>query len=418
MLRSALPVVIYWKNSLSLQEQTMTTKAGSGFSHKRDPKEAAKEAVTRAMKSAGVSECDFIMFFSTVGYDQKALVKAIRKLTKNAQLAGCTGEGVISFDFINETPTALSLMVFKSDEMNFIVEKVTGVKADCEKAGAALAAKLKPHLSDTTACIWLFPDHLSTNYDAFSRTFESGLEAQKHIPIFGGMAADNWQFKKTYQYCNNEVLSDSAVGVIMAGDVSIASEITHGCIPLGLEREITKSEGNIVQEIDHRKVTDVLQEYIPEEDVANWHKLGIRCLCIGLKAPKDLEGKYDEYIIRAMPMVDFKTGSGRISTELKPGTKIQMISRNPDKLAPNAQKMADSIKNTLSGRQPKFVIQIDCAGRGKVLRVEEKMAIQKKLQAFVEKDVPWIGLYCYGELGPVGIKNYFHNFTVIIAAFY
>ena len=396
----------------------MATRIGSGFSHKRNPKHAATEAVAKAMTSAGVTECDFILVFATVGYDQEVLIKTLGKLTKDAPLVGCTGEGVVSFDNINETPTALSVMVFKSDEMRFSVAKAVDLKADGAKAGVHLAEQLKRHVSDDTMCVWLFPDHLSFNYDAFSSTFEASLEAGRHIPIFGGTAADNWQFKRPYQYCNRDVLTDSVVCVMMSGEASIESEITHGCIPIGLEREITKSEGNVIQEIDHRRVTDVLQEYIPEEDVANWHRLGIRCLCVGLKAPESLKEQFDDYIIRAMPVVDFENGTGRISTELKPGTKIQMISRNPEKLAPNAQAMADNIKARLGGKQPQFVVQIDCAGRGKVLRVEEKTAIQKRLQSFCESEVPWIGLYCYGELGPVGKKNYFHNFTVIIAAFY
>jgi hypothetical protein len=396
----------------------MATQSGSGYSSKRDAQEAAKEAIQMAMDCAGIKKCDLVMLFSTVGYNQQSLVATVRSMTKGAHLIGCTGEGVISFDFINESNTAVAAMVIKSDELEFGVGKVTGVKGNCENAGKELAGKIKNHLSEKTMCIWLFPDHLSTNYDAFSRSFDKGLPADRHIPIFGGMAADNWQFKQTFQYCDDEALSDGAVCVVMNGRLSIASEITNGCIPIGLEREITKSEGNIVFEIDNRKVTDVLQEYIPEEDVANWHKLGIRCLCIGLKAPRSLKGVYDEYVIRAMPIVDFKTGTGRISTELKAGTKINMISRNPEKLAPNAENMARNLGHLLNGAKPKFVLQIDCAGRGKVLRVEEKMAIQKKLQSFVAAEVPWLGLYCYGEMGPVAGKNYFHNFTVILAAFY
>jgi hypothetical protein len=221
-----------------------------------------------------------------------------------------------------------------------------------------------------------------------------------------------------FQFYNNEVLTDSVVCLVITGYLSVASSITHGCIPICTEREVTKSQGNTILEIDNRKVTDVLQEYIPEEDIANWHKLGIRCLCLGLKAPGTLKNVYDDYIIRAMPVVDFATGSGRVSTELKPGTKIHMISRNPEKLLPNAELMAQDISRQLNGAQPKFVLQIDCAGRSKVLRTEEKIIIQKKLQSFVKAEVPWTGLYCYGEMGPVAGKNYFHNFTVIIAAFY
>jgi hypothetical protein len=396
----------------------MATKCGSGFSFKRNPEEAAKEAYDTAMQAAGAEKCDVVIVFSTIGYQHDVLVTTINSISNGAKLVGCTGEGVISFDFINESPFALSLMIIQSDELTFDVTRVTDVKAGCELAGKTLGQNITPFITDKTMSIWIFPDHLSMNYDSFLTAFENSIAAKHHIPIFGGGSADNWQFKKMYQFMNNEVLSDSVVCLVITGALSVISDITHGCIPIGLEREVTKSEGNIVYEIDNRKVTDVLQEYVPEEDVANWHKLGIRCLCLGLKAPESLQKTHDDYIVRAMPIVDFTTGSGRVSTELKPGTKIHMISRNPEKLLPNAELMAENISKQLDGKQPKFVLQIDCAGRGKVLRADEKMVIQKKLQSFTNAGTPWIGLYCYGEMGPVAGKNYFHNFTVIIAAFY
>jgi len=396
----------------------MATKCGSGFSFKRNPEEAAKEAYDTAMQAAGADKCDIVILFSTIGYQHETLVATISSISNGAKLVGCTGEGVISYDFINESPFSLSVMIIQSDELTFDVTRVTNVKAGCEAAGKKLGENIKPFITDKTMSIWIFPDHLSMNYDAFLTSFEKSITAKHHIPIFGGGSADNWQFKNMYQFIDNEVLSDSVVCLVMTGALSVVSDITHGCIPIGIEREVTKSEGNTIYEIDNRKVTEVLQEYVPEEDVANWHKLGIRCLCLGLKAPDSLQKVFDDYIVRAMPIVDFSTGSGRVSTELKPGTKIHMISRNPEKLLPNAELMAENISKQLHGAPPKFVLQIDCAGRGKVLRTDEKMAIQKKLQSFTKSNVPWIGLYCYGEMGPVAGKNYFHNFTVIIAAFY
>ena len=395
----------------------MSIQCGSGFSSRRIPEEAAQEALEQAYQAAGTDSCDIVILFTAVGYDQQKLVQHLRKSTSGAMLVGCSGEGVISYDAINETPFALSLMIMKSGELTFSVERITGVKANCAEAGRLLGESVHSKLRDDTMSIWLFPDHLSMNYDAFLSSFESGLAPDRHIPVFGGGAADNWQFKKTYQICNDEVLSDSVVCMVMSGPMTVVSDISHGCSPIGQEREVTKSEGNIVYEIDNRKVTDVLQEYIPEEDVANWHKLGVRCLCVGLKAPESLKKVYDDFIVRAMPVVDFETGSGRVSTELKPGTKIHMISRNPEKLIPYSKKMAENITGELKGRTPVFVLQIDCAGRSKVLRAIEKEEIQENLHTITPQRVPWIGMYCYGELGPVAGRNYFHNFTIILAVF-
>ncbi|MBN2739178.1 MAG: FIST C-terminal domain-containing protein [Spirochaetales bacterium] len=396
----------------------MATIIGMGHSQKRFTNEAAREAMEMALKSANIDNCDYVILFSTVGYDQELMIKTVLDISGASQLVGCSGVGVISFDFINESNTSLVVMAIKSDELDFKVEKVSNLKADSYAAGVNIAAKVQKHISDKTSSLWLFPDNLSVNYARFAQGLEENLKVDHFIPFFGGLAADNWQFKQTFQYCNNEVLSDSVVCAVINGDLNVASEITHGCIPIGKEREITKSEGNFIYEIDNQRVTDVLKEYIPEEDIENWHKLGIRCLCLGLKAPEELQKQFDNYIVRAMPKVDHIEGSARVPTEIPEGTKVWMISRNPEKLMPNAKMMAESLRTKLNGRKPKFVLQIDCAGRGKVLRSEEKMIMQKTLQGFVDEQIPWIGLYCAGEIGPVSDKNYYHNFTVIIAVFY
>jgi small ligand-binding sensory domain FIST len=53
-----------------------------------------------------------------------------------------------------------------------------------------------------------------------------------------------------------------------------------------------------------------------------------------------------------------------------------------------------------------------------VLREQQKMRLLKQLQDEVGADVPWLGFYTYGEIGPVGDHNCFHNYTAVVAAVY
>ena len=40
------------------------------------------------------------------------------------------------------------------------------------------------------------------------------------------------------------------------------------------------------------------------------------------------------------------------------------------------------------------------------------------LRQGIGEDIPWIGFHSYGEYGPVEDKNYFHNYTAVVAAVY
>ena len=83
----------------------MAILCGSGSSGKRVPEEAVREALYAARQAAGTESCDLVILFSAVGYDQAKLVRAIREMTPESLLAGCSGEGVISYDSVIETPS-------------------------------------------------------------------------------------------------------------------------------------------------------------------------------------------------------------------------------------------------------------------------------------------------------------------------
>jgi hypothetical protein len=51
-----------------------------------------------------------------------------------------------------------------------------------------------------------------------------------------------------------------------------------------------------------------------------------------------------------------------------------------------------------------------------VFREQEKKELIGSLQEQMGIDVPWIGFYTYGEIGPISGYNCFHNFTAVVIA--
>ena len=58
----------------------MSTQVGIGKSIHRNPKIAASEAVGMALKTGSVEKADFVFMFSSVGYDQKTILKCVYDL--------------------------------------------------------------------------------------------------------------------------------------------------------------------------------------------------------------------------------------------------------------------------------------------------------------------------------------------------
>ena len=98
----------------------MGTRVGVGFSRLRNPEAAGREAVSAALAQAGVDKPDFVFLFATVGYDQERLVRAVRQTAQGAPLCGCSAEGTIVGDNINETNFAVAVMTVCSDAFYFM----------------------------------------------------------------------------------------------------------------------------------------------------------------------------------------------------------------------------------------------------------------------------------------------------------
>ena len=49
---------------------------------------------------------------------------------------------------------------------------------------------------------------------------------------------------------------------------------------------------------------------------------------------------------------------------------------------------------------------------------QDKKEMLGLLQGKIGTDVPWLGFYSFGELGPVGKYNLYHNYTATIMAVY
>ncbi len=395
----------------------MGTQAGVGISCNRNPRNAAKEAVEIALKNADIQHPDFVLMFASVGYNQKVLLDSVREMTGYASLIGCSGEGVITTGEANESNFSVAVMVIQSDEMRFEHGIATGLKDDSTQVGCTIGADIHQQMQPDAKAMLLFADGLTFNFDRFMNGLDDHLKLDRPLPVFGGVAGDNFAFRQTYQYHDDQVISDGAVYALLSGDVKIAWAVNHGCAAIGGKRQITRSKGNIIYEIDHKPVLDVLKEYLNDDEIDNWEK-AVSNLCLGFKAPGHMQD-YGEFLIRFIPSKDEEAGTVTIQTEVVEGCEIWMTRRDHEKIKAGIDQMAASIQDQLGQALPKLIFQFDCCGRGKsVFRDQEKLNLLKTLQQKVGADAPWIGVYTFGEIGPVHNHNCFHNYTAVLAAIY
>jgi len=396
----------------------MGTSVGVGYSVRRNPAEAGKEAALKALEQAKIETPDFLFVFASVGYNQQALIRTIRETTANVPLSGCSGEGIITQGVADETNFGVAVMTIRSDELRFHNVCVKELGAGADRAGERLAENIKPYVvSDSIAC-FLFADGLALNFDPFLKTFERVLQCEHTLPIFGGLAADNWTSKKTYQYHDDDVFSCGISCVLMSGQGAIAWGINHGCVPVGTKRTITRSSGNEIFEIDGSPALEALKEYSGEAWTEQWNKTSLN-LCLGFKTPEHLKQFYDEYIVRYMNRKNNQSGSVTIQSDVREGADLWIVRRDKELIRNGLQTISGRILEQAGAKKPKFVLHFECVGRGKVVfRESEKIDLIRSLQKKIGDDIPWLGFYGYGEIGPVRENNCLHNFTAVVTAVY
>jgi hypothetical protein len=396
----------------------MGTQAGVGVSHHRNPNVAGQKAAEKALEAAGIEKPDFVFAFATVGYDQQALLKAVRRATGSAPLCGCSGEGIIAGSEADESNFAVATMAIRSDELRFSNGIVSGLKRGPTEVGRAIAKAIRPEVNSDTLALFLFPDGITVNFDRLLAGLEEELNLDHLLPLVGGTAGDNLAFTGTYQYCNDQVVSDGVAWALPCGQARIAWAVNHSCVPIGVEFRVTHSEGNVIYEIDGRPVLEVLRDYLTEEEIEDWAR-SILMFPFGFQVPGEMQD-YDEYVIRAMVGGrDDATGSVTIPTEVSAGTSIWVTRRDREKLANGVERAAEEIRAQLGSNPPKLIFQFDCAGRGKIfLREQEKLRLLENLRRRMGPDVPWLGFYTFGEISPVGEHNFFHNYTLVLTVIY
>ena len=396
----------------------MATKAGVGMSRHHNPNIAGREAAEQALQNAGVDRPDFVFMFASVGYDQHSLLRTVREATGGAPLTGCSAEGTINGDEADESGFSVVVTAISSDEMQWTNGLARGLEDDSRAVGQRVAKDLLPNLSSDTIGLFVFPDGLTDYLAPFFAGLEENLPTDQFLPLWGGGAGNNFNLEEpTYQYCDEQVISGGVSYALLSGKAQASWAISHGLVPIEGARTVTRSQGNVIYEIDGKPAIEVLKEYLPEGALVedrDWMRYAI-ALALTFKAPSYM--KDEEYVVLGVPAVRMADGSIMIQTEVPEGTSVWFSSRDKEKITTGFDRMSQQIKDQLGGEKPKLVFQFECLTRGRFLfRDQEKLHLLKQFRQSVSPDVPWAGFYTIGEIGPVEEHNDRHLYTSVVLA--
>ena len=190
--------------------------------------------------------------------------------------------------------------------------------------------------------------------------------------------------------------------------------MAQGAEPLGRPLTITDCERNLVRTIGSRPALDVLKEMMAELDDATRHRVGHNLLVgLAMDEYRETHGRGD-FLIRNIVGVDRESGAIAISAEPRLGQTFQFQFRDAAAADEDLRRHLEAARASI-GEEEVVLGSVLCAcnGRGQGLfgtPHHDAAAIVETLGP-----LPTAGLFCNGEIGPVGGSNYLHGFTASIA---
>lgn len=397
-------------------ETTKGIKASVGMSYGEDPYIVGVKACQDAIDQLGEKNPDLLIVFSSVKYDQEKMLKGVRSVAPQAVLIGSSTSGEITTGGpVKEKSVAI--MAIKSPEIKYFTGVGENIAENPRAAGKMAADKVKAQAKEGLKAFMMLPDVLVGNGADIVRGVLDSLGA--HFPVVGGASGDDFAFKKTYQYVNDQIYSGAVVGLGLSGNFKIGIGVKHGWIPIGEPMTVTKSEGAVIHEINDAPAVKIYEDYFGQEESKVLHTEALAKLAITYPLGMRVVGS-DELLIRDPITVDDK-GSITCAAEIPEGSEIRLMIGSREAAVKVAKIAAEDAVAQLDGSTPKAVIIFNCIARNKLFGDKSGDEIDA-IQEAVGKQVPLIGFYTYGEQAPLGgeVKNIekcnsaFHNETVVI----
>jgi small ligand-binding sensory domain FIST len=196
--------------------------------------------------------------------------------------------------------------------------------------------------------------------------------------------------------------------VLFAEDVSPRAVVSQGCRPIGRPYVVTRADGQVIYELGGQPTLErllVTLEHLPPADRQLAEK-GLHCGIVIDETKEEFER--GDFLIRGVLGADRATGAVVVGDAVPVGSTVQFQLRD-------ATSADEDLHAVLAGRAARGALVFTCNGRGR------RLFGTPDHDASVVNDLlgaPAVaGMFCAGELGPVGGRNAVHGFTASIAIF-
>ena len=321
-------------------------------------------------------------------------VEAVRTALRPRTLIGCAAESVVGGAREVERSPGVSLWV--GDTGPVVPFHIT---ATMTPDGPMFGGW--PEMGPDTSGVVVIGDPFSFPADVFVARMQS---EHPGLPVVGGMALAGQGPGQNRLVVDDTVVNAGAVGVLLGPGVRVETVVSQGCRPVGNPLVVTRAEGNVVYELAGRPPLErlgELAETMPEDERAMLYR-GVH-LGIVIDEHKIDFGRGD-FLVRNVLGGDPQSGAIQVGDVVDVGATTQFQVRDAD-------AADEDLRHLLAGCSADAALLFTCNGRGVNLFGKERPDHDAAVVTDGLGGAPVAGMFCAGELGPVGGLPFVHGFT-------
>ena len=228
------------------------------------------------------------------------------------------------------------------------------------------------------------------------------------VQVVGGLASAAGSPGGNRLVLGGEIFDDGAVGLLLGSGAEVGTVVSQGCRPIGRPYIVTRGERNLIHELGGRPALERLQEIVGSVSDAE-RAMVQRGLHIGIVVNEHkLDFDRGDFLVRGVLGIERESRGLAVGDIVETGTSVQFHVRD-------AETAGEDLHRLMSGQQAEGALLFTCNGRGhRLFGVADHDA---SVVSGAIAPAPLAGMFCAGEIGPVGPRSYLHGFTASVALF-
>jgi small ligand-binding sensory domain FIST len=377
----------------------MPERFAAALSEHPIPAHAAGEVIGAVVEAVGEAP-DLAVLFATAPHTGAVedMAGAVREVIRPGTLIGTTAVSILAGSREVEDRPAVALWAAR-------IGRVQPLRLAAVMAPDGYAIRGLDDAALTTGrSLLLLPDPFSFPVDPLLEHLRTN---HPDVAVVGGLASAARGPGGNRLVLDSQIHDDGAVGVMLDAGQAVTTVVSQGCRPVGDPFVVTRAEGQMIYELGGRPALERLEELVGALSPSDRELIrsGVHMGRV-IDERKEAFSRGD-FLVRNVLGADREVGAIAVGDVVEVGCTVQFQVRD-------AVSADEDLRLLLADQRAPGALVFTCNGRGTNLfgRPDHDAGVVSEATGAATA-----GMFCAGELGPIGGQSFLHGFTASVVLF-